>query len=142
MVQDTYIQLQRAMERALLRQYAPPWIVVNEAGDIGNFDGSLEQFIAPIDLAGSQNLFQLARAYLGRSLGVVRERMHDRAYVWPSDGLRVPVPDAPMSLELNVLPVEGRESPRRWYCVVFESRNADSMPLTQVGHGAHEAAHA
>ncbi|HEY4341461.1 MAG TPA: hypothetical protein VGM97_16065 [Steroidobacteraceae bacterium] len=125
MAQDPYIQLQRAMERALLRQYVPPWIVVNEAGDIGNFDGNVAPFIAPIDKVGSHNVFQLAEAYLQHPLGVVIERMRDKAYVWPAEGLRVTVPDAPMSLELNVLPVEGKERATRWYCIVFESMATD-----------------
>ncbi|NNJ25333.1 CheR family methyltransferase [Alienimonas chondri] len=119
--------VQSLADKALIKKYAPPGVVVNEDLNIVQFRGRTGHFLEPATGEPNLNLLKMAREGLLHALrGATREaREQDRPT--RREGLRVRFDSHTLTVDLEVIPLGSQE--KRHLLVLFrERRDAPPAP--------------
>jgi two-component system CheB/CheR fusion protein len=121
--------LQREVDRAVLARYAPPGVVIDEAGEILQFRGQTGAFLAPAPGAASLNLLKMAREGLLLELRSAIEEAKGKGTPTRRKGLRVRANGHYVHVNVEVMPIS--IGSRRCFGVLFENvsdRPAETLP--------------
>ena len=98
--------IRESVERALLQQYAPASVVINERGEILFIHGSTGKYLEPAAGEASVNIMRMAREGLRRELTNAIRRVAARQEPVNYQGLRVKSNGETITVNLTVRPFE------------------------------------
>lgn len=121
-VLDTRLDLQREVDRTLVKKYAPVGVLVNDNLDILQFRGETEPYLRPRPGEASLNLLKMARDGVVVGLrSAIQKARKDKAPVRLA-GLKTEYKDKEQKFNLEVLPV-GTQWSDRHYLILFDEIN-------------------
>lgn len=119
---DTRLELQREVDRTLVKKFAPAGVLVNDNLDILQFRGETEPYLRPRPGEASLNLLKMARdGVLVGLRSAIQKARKDKAPV-RLEGLKTEHNDKEQKFNLEVLPVSTQSSDRH-YLVLFDEIN-------------------
>jgi len=119
---DTRLELQREVDRTLVKKYAPAGVLVNDNLDILQFRGETEPYLRPRPGEASLNLLKMARDGVVVGLrSAIQKARKDKAPV-RLEGLKTEYKDKEQQFNLEVLPVSTQSSDRH-YLILFDEIN-------------------
>ena len=136
--------LRQVTERALLQQYAPPGVLVNERGDILYLHGRSGQYLEPAPGEAGLNILKMAREGLRRELTTaLRKAVANKEQV-SRPGLSVKTNGAFTTVNLTVRPVSANPDAAvasgRGFLVIFEEEMGAERPKQAGAVEADEGA--
>lgn len=111
----------RAAERIILREYGPPWVVVNEKFEIVHSWGNTSSFLQLPTGEPSFQLLQMAREDLRGELRKLLREVRDRNLLSKSSVIRDWAGNEARSVVLTVWRVPNENSDQPYFLVVFAS---------------------
>lgn len=116
---DTRLELQREVDRTLVKKYAPTGVLVDDNLDIIQFRGDTEPYLRPRPGEASLNLLKMARDGVAVGLrSAIQKARKDKAPV-RLEGLKTEYKDEEHKFNLEVLPVSTQSSDRH-YLILFD----------------------
>lgn len=109
-----------AAEKALLEQYAPSCVIVNEKYDIVHFHGRTSRYLEPPTGEPSLNVLKMAREELRIELRTVLHKVFNTGQAERRSAIRIKVEGQHELVNLIVQPFPDSESSRGLVMVVFE----------------------
>jgi two-component system, chemotaxis family, CheB/CheR fusion protein len=122
----------READRALLQQYAPAAVLVNEQMDILYFRGDTDRYLRPAAGRATLNLFRMTREGLLNELrGAIRQAQQTGSQV-RRESTRFRVEETWHEVTIRVIPLTP-PSPLAHYLIAFEEPAAPTLPAHQPG---------
>lgn len=112
----------------LLHHFAPPAVLVNEAGDILYIHGKTGKFLEPASGEASLNLFSMAREGLRLELAGLIRKAHDQKQDVVARDVRIETNGSHGLVTVKVHPLSGLSGYRGLFLVAFEAVQA-SKPV-------------
>jgi two-component system CheB/CheR fusion protein len=142
MVADRGFDLQREVDRILLKQYAPPGVVVNDEAEVLQFRGDTDTYLTRPEGKANLNLLKMAREGLLAPLRALLQRVQDGSEIARESGIWIKTRDGLLEISLNAIALPAANGGPRMYCVLFEtsSQSADSARLAAAARPPGEVA--
>jgi two-component system, chemotaxis family, CheB/CheR fusion protein len=131
---ESKVPVRELTERALLQQYAPPSVVVNERGDILYLHGRTGKYLEPAPGEAGMNILKMAREGLRADLATALHKAVAIKAPVRHPGLRIRTNGDFTVVDLTVQPVPAgsdSEGAARLFLVVFEDAPAPGPQLCE-----------
>lgn len=113
--------LGRQIDKLLIDKFTPPAVAINGNMDILQFRGRTGVYLESPSGKATLQILKMAREDIMLELsGVVKKALSSGAAA-SRQGIRIKRGDSEELLNIDVLPIEGRAAPERFFLVVFES---------------------
>ncbi|MEA3174630.1 MAG: two-component system, chemotaxis family, CheB/CheR fusion protein, partial [Gammaproteobacteria bacterium] len=116
--------LQREVDKLLLKRYAPPGVVVNEDGEVLQFRGDTDPYLTRAEGKASLNLLKMAREGLLAPLRAILQRVKSGDGAARETGVMLKSKDGLLQIDLNAIAVASPGAASRCYCILFEPADA------------------
>ncbi|HXZ79609.1 MAG TPA: chemotaxis protein CheB [Terriglobales bacterium] len=116
----TAISIDKEVERTLASRYIPPSIVVNEDLEIIQFRGRTGAYLEPAAGHPTFSLSKMAREGLLVDLRTALSKAKKENTVVRKEGVHVRSNGGTTEVNLEIVPIQGRESGERMFAVVFQ----------------------
>lgn len=128
---DQTAAIQRDLEKLILKQYSPPSIVINEAMDIIQVLGKINQFIEFSSGQASLNLMRVAKPDLVPVLRKLVLEARDKNASVRKGGFQTRDSKDPQAFSIRVLPLKSTLAlAQSYYAVIFEPSVEQSLKST------------
>ncbi len=114
--------LRELAETALLQDYAPPCVIVNEQSEILFFHGTMADYLDPAVGEASLNVVRMVRAELRMPLSVALRTAATQTRVAVHEQVHWAVGDQLRTVDVTVKPIRSSAPALPLYMVVFEER--------------------
>jgi two-component system, chemotaxis family, CheB/CheR fusion protein len=112
--------LLREADRAILSQYAPPGVIIDDEQTIVHFRGQTGLFLEPSPGAASLNILRMAREGLRLELRSSINRAKSTGAPVHRNRLQFSVNEKQCQVNITVLPILNESSKQHWQVVLFE----------------------
>ena len=131
--------LQREVDKILLKRYAPPGVVVNDDAEVLQFRGDTDAFLTRAEGKASLNLLKMAREGLLARLRALLQRVKDGDPIAREAGVLIKTKDGLLEISLTAIALPASGGAQRSYCILFEpdglSEDSSRSPLVQRPEG-------
>lgn len=125
------------VQKALLRAYSPPAVVINQKGEILYVNGRTGKYLEPAPGLSGMNIFDMAREELNFELSGAVHRAYQQHEDVVVDNVKVKTDTGHQLLRLTVKPFEEPESLAGLVLVVFEDQpTPQKVRVTKAGPAA------
>jgi two-component system, chemotaxis family, CheB/CheR fusion protein len=112
--------LLREAERAILSQYAPPGVIIDDEMTIVHFRGQTGLFLEPSPGTASLNVLRMAREGLRLELRSAINRAKTTGTPVHRNGVLFSVQEKQLEANITVLPIPNEATKQHWQVVLFE----------------------
>jgi two-component system CheB/CheR fusion protein len=118
------VDLHREIDKTLLKQYAPPGVVVNDDAEVLQFRGDTDPYLTRAEGKASLNLLKMAREGLLAPLRAVLQRVKDGDATARENGVLVKTKEGLLEISLHAIAIAvPAAAAQRCYCIMFEPVN-------------------
>ncbi len=117
---DSGVDLQREIERTMMKAYVPPAVVVNEDGEVLHFKGDTDVYLVRPEGRPSNSLIKMAREGLLGPIRSVLQQIKNNELPGREEGVLVTSRDGLLPISLNVVAVPASQTSPRCFCIFFE----------------------
>ena len=131
--------LQREVDKILLKRYAPLGVVVTDEAEVLQFRGDTDAFLTRAEGKASLNLLKMAREGLLAPLRALLQRVKDGDAIAREAGVLIKTKDGLLEISLTAIALPAGDGAQRSYCILFEpdgpAEDFSRSPLTQRPEG-------
>jgi two-component system CheB/CheR fusion protein len=121
--------IRQLAESLILREYAPPCVLINEKNDIVYFHGKTDIYLSPPAGEPSFNILKMAQEDLRYSLSILLYRAMKQKKTAASEGVRIKHDGRIKTIDLVVRPLADPMAGQGLMMVIFDDKTAAKIPL-------------